>query len=195
MRGWRGQGGQATAASAVSWPDVPGDGERRAAREDADRPHGEPVAMTGGIEGEGEVRAPPRGEEPAQQGNETTRDFPITLAGDALVGAGTQGIAQPLTGWFALAEGSAGGADGALAGALGKERAVDPEGEAVSVGGAQVGEVIEQGPVHLVLWSVSAPGNLRQWDESASPIMPESPGALILFVHYLPLSAEGRGKG
>ncbi len=69
----------------VGGQDMQGDGDRRAAIQDADRQDDDPFTMTGRIKGEGEIGAEPPREEPAQQGRKAERNLPVTLAGDALL--------------------------------------------------------------------------------------------------------------
>src|SRR5262249_10862998 len=121
--------------------DVPGDGDGGATVEDTDGEDNEPIPVAGGIEGGGKLGGVPPAEQPAHERDEAVGGMP----GSGGVGVGTEGGAQAVAQGLAVAEGSEGGKDGILAGAVGEDGTRDPQGEAAGLGGTQVGEVIAEG--------------------------------------------------
>jgi hypothetical protein len=171
-------------AGLVGRQDVPGDRERRAAVQHADDEGDDPVAVGGGVDGQGQVLAAPPGQHPAQQGGEARGHLELGPAGGGLVRPVVGPLAQVLAQAMPGPERQQGRDDGRLAGAAGQHRPVHPQRQAAPLGRAQHRQALRQRRLHLIASARIAHVSLPHDGRFSTAIMP---GARALSARSEPL--------
>ncbi len=121
--------------------------------------------MTGRIKGEIEVGAEPSRDELAQQGRKQSLISQSHWQGMHCSSPEQKRSRNRWRSVSLLPRGSEGGKGGVLAGAVGKEGAINLEGKTVGVCRTQVREVVNKGAMELVVFRPSAHSTFRHQGE------------------------------